>query len=141
MVVSNRCFMNRSGSTPRIRTNFDLFGNFWASLARSDYVACYEHEAVLFWEMYSTIFSFFGLSGHQEYSFFSMMEAAKRKAATKSQAQSRAKRKAIPRLVGGVVCVAGGGIGGLGAALALQRRGVEVKVFERDASLLARPQG
>ena len=72
------------------------------------------------------------------------MEEAKRrqtKRAGSKQPLSRAKRKQTPRLVDGVVCVAGGGIGGLGAALALQRRGVEVKVFERDTSLLARPQG
>ena len=55
--------------------------------------------------------------------------------------RGKKKRKQTPRLVDGVVCVAGGGIGGLGAALALQRRGVDVKVYERDASLLARPQG
>lgn len=55
--------------------------------------------------------------------------------------QQRKAKQQVARLEGGVVCVAGGGIGGLGAALALQKRGIAVKVYERDVSLLSRPQG
>ncbi|KAL1519108.1 hypothetical protein AB1Y20_003373 [Prymnesium parvum] len=39
------------------------------------------------------------------------------------------------------VAVVGGGIGGLAAALALQQRGVDVAVFERDGSFFERSQG
>eukprot|EP00039_Didymoeca_costata_P002333 m.59421 g.59421 ORF g.59421 m.59421 type:complete len:163 (+) comp11245_c0_seq2:202-690(+) len=41
----------------------------------------------------------------------------------------------------GKVCIVGGGIGGLGLALALQKRGIKCHVFERDASMTQRPQG
>lgn len=49
-----------------------------------------------------------------------------------------AKRRPLPP---SNVVVSGAGIGGLATALALQRRGVTVKVFERDESADARPQG
>lgn len=39
------------------------------------------------------------------------------------------------------ILVAGGGIGGLALARALQLRGIAVTVLERDTSIAARPQG
>lgn len=39
------------------------------------------------------------------------------------------------------VAIVGGGIGGLAAAVALHRRGVRVRVFERDAAFAGRKQG
>ena len=47
-----------------------------------------------------------------------------------------ARRTAAP-----AVAIAGGGIGGLALALALQQRGVECRVYERDASAGARAAG
>ena len=39
------------------------------------------------------------------------------------------------------VCIAGGGIGGLAVALALQRKGVRCRVYERDAEFDDRRRG
>lgn len=46
-----------------------------------------------------------------------------------------------PPAAGGLVAVCGGGIGGLGLALALQHRGIRCSVFERDSSFEDRSQG
>lgn len=40
-----------------------------------------------------------------------------------------------------VVGIVGGGIGGFALALAFQHVGIKVRVFERDSSVAARPQG
>eukprot|EP00041_Stephanoeca_diplocostata_P007921 m.113698 g.113698 ORF g.113698 m.113698 type:complete len:509 (+) comp17095_c0_seq3:416-1942(+) len=54
-----------------------------------------------------------------------------------SQSPSEQPRKKRARKV----VIAGGGIGGLALALALQRRGLEVVVYERDAEFTDRQQG
>jgi len=41
----------------------------------------------------------------------------------------------------GTVAIAGGGIGGAAAALALQQRGIPVRLYERDANFAQRAQG
>ena len=48
---------------------------------------------------------------------------------------------ALPPLSDAVVAVVGGGIGGAAVALALQQRGIAVRVYERDASFSQRAQG
>ena len=48
---------------------------------------------------------------------------------------------ALPPLSDAVVAVVGGGIGGAAVALALQQRGIAVRVYERDGSFSQRAQG
>eukprot|EP00941_MAST-03F_sp_MAST-3F-sp1_P004956 g4956.t1 len=50
-------------------------------------------------------------------------------------------RKAARERCDPIIGIAGGGIGGIALALALQQRGLRVIVFERDASFNARAQG
>ena len=48
---------------------------------------------------------------------------------------------ALPPLSDAVVAVVGGGIGGAAVALALQQRGIAVRVYERDGSFRSARRG